>query len=208
MNTDQTQDMDLANSSSLPSSRTSSPVLSDCDRLQIAQDEIKKFSILLSNVSHTINAIESCVQEDDPELTHLYSRQEYLYERRQAAVTDNLPLFTLPKCGEAHQTRDCAIKHVENTYCINLLVLFADRWQNYSKCPLYPKPRKGTNITPNTYSTAVDSLIRPNVSYAQAANNTSKNTQQMATLTKKTPVVSQPKQINQVVTPAIPTPYP
>ncbi|GFS48946.1 hypothetical protein TNIN_280811 [Trichonephila inaurata madagascariensis] len=80
---------------------------------------------------------------------------------------------------------------------------------NYSKCPLYPKPRKGTNITPNTYSTAVDSLIRPNVSYAQAANNTSKNTQQMATLAKKTPVVSQPKkQINQVVTPAIPTPTP
>ncbi|GFY78771.1 hypothetical protein TNIN_452781, partial [Trichonephila inaurata madagascariensis] len=100
MNTDQTQDMDLANSSSLPSSRTSSPVLTDCDRLQIAQDEIKKFSILLSNVSHTINAIESCVQEDDPELTHLYSRQEYLYERRQAAVSEfsSLPRCTTPGC--------------------------------------------------------------------------------------------------------------
>ncbi|GFY45724.1 PRE_C2HC domain-containing protein, partial [Trichonephila inaurata madagascariensis] len=110
------------------------------------------------------------------------------------------------KCGEAHQTRDCAIKHVENTYCINCHVY--GHMANYSKCPLYPKPRKSTNITPNTYSTAVDSLIRPNVSYAQAANNTSKNTQQMATLTKKTPVVSQPKQINQVVTPAIPTPAP
>ncbi|GFS54496.1 hypothetical protein TNIN_69741 [Trichonephila inaurata madagascariensis] len=100
MNTDQNQDMDLANSSSLPSSRTSSPVLTECDRLQIAQDEIQEFSILLSNVSHTINAIESCVQEDDPELTHLYSRQEYLYERRQAAVSEfsSLPRCTTPGC--------------------------------------------------------------------------------------------------------------
>ncbi|GFY40290.1 hypothetical protein TNIN_291651 [Trichonephila inaurata madagascariensis] len=80
MNSDQNQDMDLAHSASLPSSRTSTPVLTNCDRLQIAQDEIKKFSILLSNISHTINAIESCVQEEDPELIHLYSRQEYLYE--------------------------------------------------------------------------------------------------------------------------------
>ncbi|GFY72601.1 hypothetical protein TNIN_486781 [Trichonephila inaurata madagascariensis] len=87
MTSDQNQDMDLAQSASLPSSRTSTPVLTNCDRLQIAQ-EVKKFSILLSNVSHTINAIESCVQEDDPELTHLYTRQEYLYERRQAAVSE------------------------------------------------------------------------------------------------------------------------
>ncbi|GFY40359.1 hypothetical protein TNIN_28551 [Trichonephila inaurata madagascariensis] len=90
MNSDQNQDMDLAHSASLPSSRTLTPVLTNCDRLQIAQDEIKKFSILLSNVSHTINAIESCVQEKDPELIHLYSRQEYLYERRQAAISYEL----------------------------------------------------------------------------------------------------------------------
>ncbi|GFY75243.1 hypothetical protein TNIN_344221 [Trichonephila inaurata madagascariensis] len=30
-------------------------------------------------------------------------------------------------------------------------------------------PRKGTNTTQNNYSTAVDNLIRPNTSYAQAA---------------------------------------
>ncbi|GFV18579.1 hypothetical protein TNCV_2872121 [Trichonephila clavipes] len=39
---------------------------------------------------------------------------------------------------------------------------------NYSKCPLYPKPRKGATIKPN-YTTIVNSLVRPNVSFAQAA---------------------------------------
>ncbi|GFV07773.1 hypothetical protein TNCV_4875541 [Trichonephila clavipes] len=56
---------------------------------------------------------------------------------------------------------------------------------NYSKCPLYPKPRKGATIKPN-YTTIVNSLVRPNVSFAQAAaqqeknKNTAPTPQQMA----------------------------
>ncbi|GFY73669.1 DDE_Tnp_IS1595 domain-containing protein [Trichonephila inaurata madagascariensis] len=108
MTSDQNQDMELARSASLPSSRASTPALTNCDRLQIANDELKKYSILLSNVSHTINAIESCVHEDDPELTHLYTRQEYLYERRQAAVSE---FSTLPRCD----TPGCQIHSNSNS---------------------------------------------------------------------------------------------
>ncbi|GFS48701.1 hypothetical protein TNIN_386891 [Trichonephila inaurata madagascariensis] len=232
MNTDQNQDMDLSNSSSLPSSRTSTPVLTECDRLQIAQDEIKKFSILLSNVSHTLNAIESCVQEDDPELTHLYSRQEYLYERRQAAVSE---FSTLPRCT----TPGCQIHNSSNNNNPKLnfspvnspskkSIEFPElpkinrpkrkESEDGFTSPTYRQTFKKANLEIKNFTVdasnkfknlTVDGLIRPNVSYAQAANNTnSKNTQQMATLTKKTPIVSQPKQINQVVTPAIPTPAP
>ncbi|GFX62035.1 hypothetical protein TNCV_1358951 [Trichonephila clavipes] len=54
---------------------------------------------------------------------------------------------------------------------------------NYSKCPLFPKPRKGTT-TGNNYSTVVDSIVRPNTTYAQVTNNKKpdqhKITQQMA----------------------------
>ncbi|GFY60131.1 hypothetical protein TNIN_454271 [Trichonephila inaurata madagascariensis] len=113
MTSDQNQDMELARSASLPSSRASTPALTNCDRLQIANDELKKYSILLSNVSHTINAIESCVHEDDPELTHLYTRQEYLYERRQAAVSE---FSTLPRCD----TPGCQIHSI---YIILILIL-------------------------------------------------------------------------------------
>ncbi|GFY08143.1 RNA-directed DNA polymerase from mobile element jockey [Trichonephila clavipes] len=63
---------------------------------------------------------------------------------------------------------------------------------NYSKCPLYPKPRKGSNTTPNNYSTAVDSLIRPNTSFAQAAAPSN---------TRRNPAIAYQKQTNQIVTP-------
>ncbi|GFV83592.1 probable RNA-directed DNA polymerase from transposon X-element [Trichonephila clavipes] len=63
---------------------------------------------------------------------------------------------------------------------------------NYSKCPLYPKPRKGSNTTPNNYSTAVDSLIHPNTSFAQAAAPSN---------TRRNPAISYQKQTNQIVTP-------
>ncbi|GFW74199.1 hypothetical protein TNCV_2524031 [Trichonephila clavipes] len=63
---------------------------------------------------------------------------------------------------------------------------------NYSKCHLYPKPRKGSNTTPNNYSTAVDSLIRPNTSFAQAAAPSN---------TRRNPAISYQKQTNQIVTP-------
>ncbi|GFU89321.1 hypothetical protein TNCV_1783041 [Trichonephila clavipes] len=54
---------------------------------------------------------------------------------------------------------------------------------NYSKCPLFPKPRIG-KTTKNNYTTVVDSIVRPNITYAQATNikkpDQNKNTQQMA----------------------------
>ncbi|GFT68089.1 nucleic-acid-binding protein from transposon X-element [Trichonephila clavipes] len=108
------------------------------------------------------------------------------------------------KCGEAHQTRECAIKKLENTYCINCHVY--GHMANYSRCPLYPKPRKGTNITPNNYATALDNLIRPNTSFAQAvtkSTNNSRNPQQMAAPynTRRNPAIFSQKRTNQIVTP-------
>ncbi|GFY31993.1 hypothetical protein TNCV_2621301 [Trichonephila clavipes] len=68
-------------------------------------------------------------------------------------------------------------------YCVNCEAY--GHMANYSKCPLYPKPRKGATIKPN-YTTIVNSLVRPNVSFAQAAaqqeknKNTAPTPQQMA----------------------------
>ncbi|GFY61290.1 hypothetical protein TNIN_234971 [Trichonephila inaurata madagascariensis] len=95
MTSDQNQDMELARSASLPSFRASTPTLTNCDRLRNADADLQKYSIMLSNVSHTINPIASYVQDDDPELAVLYSRQEYLYERHQTSVSE---FNTLPRC--------------------------------------------------------------------------------------------------------------
>ncbi|GFX69702.1 RNA-directed DNA polymerase from mobile element jockey [Trichonephila clavipes] len=46
------------------------------------------------------------------------------------------------KCGEAHQTADCQIKKVDTMYGVNC----DGHMANYSKCPLYPKPRKGAVV--------------------------------------------------------------
>ncbi|GFW38670.1 nucleic-acid-binding protein from transposon X-element [Trichonephila clavipes] len=87
------------------------------------------------------------------------------------------------KCGEPHQTSECEIDKVETMYCVNCEAY--GHMANYSKCPLYPKPRKGATIKPN-YTTIVNSLVRPNVSFAQAAaqqennKNTAPTPQQMA----------------------------
>ncbi|GFX08149.1 nucleic-acid-binding protein from transposon X-element [Trichonephila clavipes] len=87
------------------------------------------------------------------------------------------------KCGEPHQTSECEIDRVETMYCVNCEAY--GHMANYSKCPLYPKPRKGATIKPN-YTTIVNSLVRPNVSFAQAAaqqeknKNTAPTPQQMA----------------------------
>ncbi|GFV68373.1 nucleic-acid-binding protein from transposon X-element [Trichonephila clavipes] len=59
------------------------------------------------------------------------------------------------KCGESHQTKDCPIQRTETAYCINCQAY--GHMANYSKCPLFPKPRKGTT-TRNNYSTVVDSI--------------------------------------------------
>ncbi|GFU47144.1 nucleic-acid-binding protein from transposon X-element [Trichonephila clavipes] len=105
------------------------------------------------------------------------------------------------KCGEAHQTKDCSIQRTETAFCINCQAY--GHMANYSKCPLFPKPRKGTT-TRNNYSTVVDSIVRPNTTYAQAANNKKpdqhKNTQQMAPRVKDAPAISPQNQTNRSFT--------
>ncbi|GFY55122.1 hypothetical protein TNIN_281051 [Trichonephila inaurata madagascariensis] len=74
---------------------------------------------------------------------------------------------------------------------------------------MYPKPRKGTPTnTKNTYSSVINSIVRPNVSYAQAANNSapsntsnSNNRQQMAPLAKGNPATKTPTQASRVLAP-------
>ncbi|GFS90563.1 hypothetical protein TNCV_4097621 [Trichonephila clavipes] len=55
----------------------------------------EKFSIMLSNVSHTIECIAPITSDDDPDLAALYSRQDYLDERQQQALGE---LSSLPRC--------------------------------------------------------------------------------------------------------------
>ncbi|GFX83029.1 probable RNA-directed DNA polymerase from transposon BS [Trichonephila clavipes] len=76
------------------------------------------------------------------------------------------------KCGEPHQTTECKIDKVETMYCVNCEAY--GHMANYSKCPLYPKPRKGATIKPN-YTSIVNSLVRPNVSFAQATAQQEQN---------------------------------
>ncbi|GFT56620.1 nucleic-acid-binding protein from transposon X-element [Trichonephila clavipes] len=73
------------------------------------------------------------------------------------------------KCGEAHQTAQCQIQRVENMFCINCKTY--GHMANYSKCPLFPKPRKGKFEKPN-YSSIVESIVRPSLTFAQAAKQT------------------------------------
>ncbi|GFV83510.1 PRE_C2HC domain-containing protein [Trichonephila clavipes] len=73
------------------------------------------------------------------------------------------------KCGNEHQTRDCQIKRVDTPFCINCQAY--GHMANYTKCPLFPKPRKDANIKTN-YTNIVNSLVRPNTSYAQITHQT------------------------------------
>ncbi|GFS63819.1 nucleic-acid-binding protein from transposon X-element [Trichonephila clavipes] len=100
------------------------------------------------------------------------------------------------KCGEKHQTRDCQIKRLDTPFCVNCKV--HGHMANYSKCPLFPKPRKGTNIKSNPLIS--NNFIRPNISYAQVTQQTihSDTTLQMA------PLVTAP--IDTPTTKEIPTP--
>ncbi|GFV75884.1 hypothetical protein TNCV_1454811 [Trichonephila clavipes] len=70
---------------------------------------------------------------------------------------------------------------------------------NYSKCPLFAKPRKG-KLVKNNYTTVVDSIVRPNTSDAQATNPIKpiqlKNTQQMAPRVNEAPTISRQIQSN------------
>ncbi|GFW14279.1 RNA-directed DNA polymerase from mobile element jockey [Trichonephila clavipes] len=84
------------------------------------------------------------------------------------------------KCGDKHQTRDCQIKKLDTPFCVNCQV--HGHMANYSKCPLFPKPRKGANINSNPILT--HNFIRPNISYAQVTQKTNQSdtTHQMAPL--------------------------
>ncbi|GFX27197.1 hypothetical protein TNCV_3883581 [Trichonephila clavipes] len=87
-------EMELVNAS-LPSSRSSTPSLTNCERLQLVHQDLKKFSIMLSNVSHTIECIAPITSDDDPDLAALYSRQAYFDDRHQQALGE---LSSLPRC--------------------------------------------------------------------------------------------------------------
>ncbi|GFT35145.1 hypothetical protein TNCV_352781 [Trichonephila clavipes] len=108
------------------------------------------------------------------------------------------------KYGGNHETRDCQIKHVEQVYCMNCQVF--GHMANYAKCPLYPKPGNGSNTnSKNDYSSLVNSIIRPNVYYAQATNNitSNNNTQkQMVPQIKGNPAIKAQTQVSR----ATPTP--
>ncbi|GFY57339.1 hypothetical protein TNIN_178431 [Trichonephila inaurata madagascariensis] len=79
LNSVQPTDMELAHTiSSSSSTRSSTPVMSNCERLQIANSEIRKFTILHANVSHAIEAAAPYAQDDDSDLADMYSRQHYL----------------------------------------------------------------------------------------------------------------------------------
>ncbi|GFX35728.1 hypothetical protein TNCV_745211 [Trichonephila clavipes] len=94
---------------------------------------------------------------------------------------------------ETPNHRDCQIKRLDTHFCINFQV--HGHMDNYSKCPLFPKPRKGTNTKTNPIIS--NNFIRPNFSYAQATQQTSHTdtSQQMAPLAT-TPIDTQtPKEI-------------
>ncbi|GFV90380.1 hypothetical protein TNCV_868911, partial [Trichonephila clavipes] len=59
------------------------------------QSGLEKFSIMLSNVSHTIECIAPITSDDDPDLAALYSRQAYFDDRHQQALGE---LSSLPRC--------------------------------------------------------------------------------------------------------------
>ncbi|GFT44434.1 PRE_C2HC domain-containing protein [Trichonephila clavipes] len=82
------------------------------------------------------------------------------------------------KCGKEHQTRECQIVKVDSLFCINCETY--GHLANYSKCPLYPKQRKDT-ITQTNYTTTVNSIVKPNITFAQIAKtNHPVTSQQMA----------------------------
>ncbi|GFY17288.1 nucleic-acid-binding protein from transposon X-element [Trichonephila clavipes] len=87
------------------------------------------------------------------------------------------------KCGENHITRDCPKKQkLETAYCINCQIY--GHMAKYKGYPSFLKPPKGAaKNNRNSYTNIYNSLVRPNISYAQATTGTvnSKNIPQMAT---------------------------
>ncbi|GFY63754.1 hypothetical protein TNIN_341951 [Trichonephila inaurata madagascariensis] len=96
LNNDHHSDMEMTHSAFGTSSRSSTPSMTNYDRLQIANAELRKFSILHSNVSHAIESAAPFAQDDDLDMADLYTRQAYLEHRRLQAVRD---FNTLPRCN-------------------------------------------------------------------------------------------------------------
>ncbi|GFY51394.1 hypothetical protein TNIN_470791 [Trichonephila inaurata madagascariensis] len=95
LNNDHHSDMEMTHSAS-GTSRSSTPSMNNCDRLQIANAELRKFSILYSNVTYAIESAAPYAQDDDQDMADLYTRQAYMDQRRLQAVSD---FNTLPRCN-------------------------------------------------------------------------------------------------------------
>ncbi|GFT99855.1 hypothetical protein TNCV_749121 [Trichonephila clavipes] len=89
-------------------------------------------------------------------------------------------------------------------YCINCQTV--GHMANYAKCSLHPKPKKGAPTKNNNgYTNVINSIVRPDLSYANATkgtNNSNRN-QQMVTRAGGRSSVSPQVQTNQT---NVPTP--
>ncbi|GFY06521.1 uncharacterized protein TNCV_3523771 [Trichonephila clavipes] len=77
------------------------------------------------------------------------------------------------KCGKEHPTRQCPIKErQENPFCINCQEYGHSAC--YTKCPKFPKPKKGTPVTAN--KTFESNVRREGVSFANIVSGTAPST--------------------------------
>ncbi|GFX22052.1 PRE_C2HC domain-containing protein [Trichonephila clavipes] len=148
--------------------------------------DLKKLSYLSINVEGY----------DNKGVTQCYSCNKFNHTADNCRLTPRCL-----KCGESHQTRECQIQHIEQAFCINCQAF--GHMANYAKCPLYPKQKKvSPTNTKSNYTSIVNSLVRPNISYAQATNNNTSNPQQqMAPPVKAIPATKTQTQANRVSTP-------
>ncbi|GFY76195.1 hypothetical protein TNIN_173941 [Trichonephila inaurata madagascariensis] len=86
--TDQAMIMDYAQSVSLPSSGSSTPQVSHCYFLQLCNADIRKYTIMYTGVTHTLNSLAPYMEEEDLKMQELIQRQTYLKERPDAAVSE------------------------------------------------------------------------------------------------------------------------
>ncbi|GFT59419.1 hypothetical protein TNCV_1750921 [Trichonephila clavipes] len=100
--TDHATIMDYEQSVSLPSSGSSTPQVSRCYFLQLCNADIRKYTIMHTGVTHTLNSLAPYMEEEDPEMQELIQKQTYLKERLDAAVSE---FNTLLRCN----TSGCSI---------------------------------------------------------------------------------------------------
>ncbi|GFW51225.1 hypothetical protein TNCV_3595071 [Trichonephila clavipes] len=179
---------------SLPSSATSSrhssrpemPIESTCKRRQNLNHTAKVYSEGVTTTKRTIEGYRRNGHEDDNPLIIDQLRQLAAYEEYVQRA---------PRClkyGEVHQTSECQIKRVDTMYCINCNVY--GHMANYSKRPLYQKPKKGSAKT--NYTNVINSLVRSNVTFTQATQNkkapsTSTIPQQKTKRVEQVPLINQ-----------------